>query len=103
MVTSHKVDKCLACSILKDSLEHIIMERKLNLSIEYISCTVSMKPKQLNTILKEKLLETSVPTDKTLLLFGDCHPHIEDQIKKQDGQGLRCVIFSNISLTSRNT
>ncbi|MBN2103601.1 DUF1638 domain-containing protein [bacterium] len=86
--------RCLACSIFKDFLDAILSEGEMNLDVEYISSMLHMHPSRLDEILEEKLAENQNISRNTLILFGDCHPYMQDQMKRYHAHrvaGINCA------------
>ncbi len=85
--------KCISCSIFKDILEEVMKKNNLNIELNYVSSMLHMYPEKLEISLNKKL-EKIKEDEKTLLLFGDCHPHmhemeIENQIVRMPG--INCI------------
>ncbi|MDX9924558.1 MAG: DUF1638 domain-containing protein [Ignavibacteriaceae bacterium] len=68
-------------------------KNNLNIELNYVSSMLHMYPEKLEISLNKKL-EKIKEDEKTLLLFGDCHPHmhemeIENQIVRMPG--INCI------------
>ncbi|MFC1568982.1 PAS domain S-box protein [bacterium] len=93
-MTSKSTIHCLACSIFKDVFEQLRSEEQMDLSVEYIPSMLHMRPKELDKLLDEKLSSSSESADEVLLLFGDCHPHMQEQLKQYHAHrlgGINCA------------
>jgi len=85
--------KCISCSIFKDILEEVKRKNNLNIELNYVSSMLHMSPEKLEKSLNKKLVDIK-EEEKTLLLFGDCHPHmhemeIENHIVRMPG--INCI------------
>ncbi len=85
--------KCISCSIFKDILEEVMKKNNINIELDYVSSMLHMYPEKLEISLNKKL-EKIKEFEKTLLLFGDCHPHmhemeIENHIVRMPG--INCI------------
>ena len=85
---------CIACSIFKDAIQQIQSEGEIEFSVEYIPSMLHMHPRQLNDLLEKRLSKISMHHKDILLVYGDCHPHMEKQIRQYRAhrvQGLNCA------------
>jgi len=69
--------KCISCSIFKDILEAVKRKNDINIELTYISSMLHMFPQKLEKSLSKKLDDIK-EDEKILLLFGDCHPHMNE-------------------------
>ncbi|MFA7290465.1 MAG: DUF1638 domain-containing protein, partial [Melioribacteraceae bacterium] len=63
--------------IFKDILEEIVKKEKLNIDLTFVSSMLHMYPEKLEKSLNIKLAHVK-QDEKALLIFGDCHPHMNE-------------------------
>ena len=93
-MTSPNSIHCLACSIFKDIMEPLLSKGELNFEVEYISSMLHMHPSKLDELLENKLAENQERKNNILVLFGDCHPYMQDQMKRYHAHrvaGINCA------------
>jgi len=70
----------IACSIFKDVLTGIIdaLPKPEGISIHYIDSMLHIYPDKLKRVLDERILHLSEKSSRILLLYGECHPFIDE-------------------------
>ncbi|MBN1780399.1 PAS domain S-box protein [bacterium] len=94
MMDSGKKVHCIACSVFEKVLNRIQMDENQPFTVEYISSMLHMHPEQLEAVIDKKLAENQKRDVETVLIFGDCHPHMIDQSCRSNTSrisGLNCA------------
>lgn len=68
----------LSCSIFRKELERLRDEGNLKLPIIYLDSLLHLKPEDLQTKMESAVNLALDEYQKVLLLYGDCHPYIND-------------------------
>lgn len=73
--------KIISCSIFREKLEKLMAEGRISADVTYLPSMLHMYPEKLETEL-EKQFGNSKLHSKTVLLYGDCCPHMLDFEKR---------------------
>ncbi len=68
----------LACSVLAEEIRWLQQNHQLPYTVEFIDSMYHMRPAQLEEELNKKLVQNATQ-EKLVLVFGDCHAHIDQQ------------------------
>lgn len=69
---------CVACSIFKRELEALREQGKISLPTHYVNSMMHMRPAKLNKLLDSVIKKQEEKSHKTLVLYGECHNHMDD-------------------------
>jgi hypothetical protein len=89
METKSKI-RCIACSVFKNALKQISPTLK-DEEITYLDSMLHMHPSELQQVLSDELTKSKEPT---LILFGDCTPKMNQDVRKSNIQkipGVNCI------------
>lgn len=70
---------CIACSIFRFALGKLQKSEGFYLTVRYLPSMLHMKPEKLNSLLDNAIIEELDKGNKVILLYGDCHSHINKQ------------------------
>lgn len=85
--------RLLACSVLEKEIRMLQQNQELPYSVEYIDSMYHMHPVQLEEALKQKLHPTEIKAERTVLIFGECHAHMDTMEKRTVARtrGMNCI------------
>jgi hypothetical protein len=84
---------CVACSIFKIELDHILADKSLNIDVKYLSSMLHMTPEKLQNELST-IINSKEKENDFILVFGDCCPHmttIASQPNVSRTKGINCI------------
>ncbi len=69
---------CVACSIFRTELDALRAAGELDLPVRYLDSMMHLYPKRLDRALSSVLEKGGQRGQATVLLWGDCHPHMNE-------------------------
>jgi Protein of unknown function (DUF1638) len=68
----------IACTAVRPELKRLTAEGLIDFPIHYISSSLHMRPDKLQSAMAELIEKEQAPDKRIVLIYGDCHPYIED-------------------------
>ncbi|MFC1743527.1 DUF1638 domain-containing protein [Candidatus Riflebacteria bacterium] len=95
----------ISCGVFKPELEFLLAEGRVKFPVRYLDSGLHMKPMLLYQKLEKMIQDERSQGHKMLIIYGDCHPYMIDQITASDVarvKGLNCCqIFLGKALHKR--
>lgn len=83
---------CIACSVFRSALNQLNETAGINLNLQYMNSMLHLHPEELQQRLEEALERAA--GQPVLLLYGDCHSHMREQVDRPGVarvQGVNCA------------
>lgn len=74
----------IACSVFRRELDSLIASGAIPASVTYLDSMLHMFPEKLEVQLSAALADTRAHSQKTVVVYGDCHARMVDMSEKSD-------------------